>query len=112
MAVQETRTLPPQFIEDIGKDLATQIVAQSGVPTVATGIAGISRQEGETAEDFAKRQQAAREFTTRQESLAGLAPHVAAQDPLQAQAQQVAQAGIGSFQPFLQKVLVVFFVLQ
>ena len=103
MAIQETRTRPPQFIEDIGKDLATQITAQSGVPTVATGIAGISRQEGETAEDFAKRQQAAREFTTRQESLAGLAPTVAGQDPLQQQAQQIAQAGIGSFQPFLDR---------
>ena len=65
MAVTETRTLPPKFIEDLGKDLATQITAQSGVPTVATGIAGISQQPGETAEDFAKRQQAAREFTTR-----------------------------------------------
>ena len=40
MAIQETRTLPPQFIEDLGKDLATQITAQSGVPTVSTGIAG------------------------------------------------------------------------
>ena len=103
MAVQETRTRPPQFIEDLGKDLATQITAQSGVPTVATGIAGISKQEGETAEDFAKRQQAAREFTTRQESLAGLAPTVAGQDALQQQAQQIAQAGIGSFQPFLDR---------
>jgi hypothetical protein len=103
MAIQETRTRPAQFIEDIGKDLATQIVAQSGVPTVATGIAGISKQEGETAEDFAKRQQAAREFTTRQQSLAGLAPTVAGQDALQQQAQQIAQAGIGSFQPFLDR---------
>ena len=87
MAIQETRTRPAQFIEDLGKDLATQITAASGVPTVATGIAGISKQEGETAEDFAKRQQAAREFTTRQESLAGIAPTVAAQDRLQKRAQ-------------------------
>ena len=110
MAIQETRTRPPQFIEDIGKDLATQITAQSGVPTVATGIAGISRQEGETAEDFAKRQQAAREFTTRQQSLAGLAPTVAGQDALQTAAQRIAQQqagvgtaqeGLGTFQPFL-----------
>ena len=90
MAIQETRTRPAQFIEDIGKDLATQIVAQSGVPTVATGIAGISQQPGESADDFAKRQQAAREFTTRQESLAGLAPTVADQDRLQKRAQEVA----------------------
>jgi hypothetical protein len=112
MAIQETRTRPAQFIEDIGKDLATQIIAQSGVPTVATGIAGISKQEGETAEDFAKRQQAAREFTTRQESLAGLAPTVAAQDRLQGIAQTIAeqqagvgtaQQGLGTFQPFLDK---------
>ena len=103
MAIQETRTRPAQFIEDIGKDLATQIVAQSGVPTVATGIAGITQQPGESADDFAARQQAAREFTTRQQSLAGLAPTVAGQDALQQQAQQIAQAGIGSFQPFLDR---------
>ena len=101
MAVQTVQQLPAQFIQDIGKDLATQITAQSGVPVVASGIAGISQQAGETADDFAARQQAAREFTTRQQSLAGLAPQVAAQDALQQQAQQVAQAGIGSFQPFL-----------
>ena len=112
MAVQETRTLPPQFIEDLGKDLATQITAQSGVPTVATGIAGISQQPGETADDFAKRQQAAREFTTRQQSLAGLAPTVAGQDALQTAAQRIAQQqagvgtaqeGLGTFQPFLER---------
>ena len=103
MAVQTTRTLPAQFIEDLGKDLAKQVTAQSGVPVVATGLAGITQQPGESADDFAARQQAAREFTTRQQSLAGLAPTVAAQDPLQQQAQQVAQAGIGSFQPFLDR---------
>jgi len=101
MAVQTVQNVPAQFIQDIGKDLATQITAQSGVPVVATGLAGISQQAGETAEDFQARQQAAREFTTRQQSLAGLAPTVAAQDALQTQAQQVAQAGIGAFQPFL-----------
>ena len=101
MAVAEQRTLPAQFVEDLGVDLAKQITAQTGVPIVTTGIAGISQQPGETAEGFKARQDAARAFTTRQQSLAGLAPQIAAQDPLQAQAQQVAQAGIGSFQPFL-----------
>ena len=101
MAIEEQRTLPAQFIEDLGKDLATQITAQTGVPIVTTGIAGISQQPGETAEGFKARQDAARAFTTRQESLAGLAPQIAARDPLQTQAQQIAQAGIGSFQPFL-----------
>ena len=103
MAVQTTRTLPAQFVEDLGKDLAKQVVAQSGVPVVATGLADISQQAGESAEDFAARQQAAREFTTRQQSLAGLAPTVAQQDALQTQAQTLAQQGVGSFAPFLQQ---------
>ena len=103
MAVQQVQNLPAQFIQDIGKDLATQITAQSGVPVVSTGIAGISQQAGESAADFAARQKAAGEFTTRQQSLAGLAPQVAAQDALQTQAQQIAQAGVGSFAPFLQQ---------
>jgi hypothetical protein len=103
MAVQTTRTLPAQFVEDLGKDLAKQVVAQSGVPVVSTGLAGISQQPGESPDDFAARQQAAREFTTRQQSLAGLAPQVAQQDALQQQAQTLAQQGVGSFQPFLQQ---------
>ena len=101
MAVQTTRTLPAQFVEDLGKDLAKQVVAQSGVPVVSTGLAGISQQPGEAADDFAARQQAAREFTTRQQSLAGLAPQVAQQDALQRQAQTLATQGVGSFQPYL-----------
>ena len=103
MAVTTTRTLPAQFVEDLGKDLAKQVVAQSGVPVVATGLAGITQQAGETTEDFQARQQAAREFTTRQQSLSGLAPTVASQDALQQQAQQLATQGVGSFAPFLQQ---------
>ena len=101
MAVQTVQNLPAQFIQDIGKDLATQITAQSGVPIVSTGIAGISQQPGETPEDFKARQSAAQQFTTRQQSLSGLAPQVAGQDALQQQAQTIAQAGVGSFAPFL-----------
>jgi len=103
MAVQQVQNLPAQFVQDLGKDLATQVVAQSGVPVVSTGLAGISQQPGETAADFQARQQAAREFTTRQQSLAGLAPQVAQQDALQQQAQTIAQQGVGSFAPFLQQ---------
>ena len=101
MAVQTTRSLPAQFVEDLGKDLAQQVVAQSGVPVVSTGIAGISQQAGETPEAFKARQDAARAFTTRQQNLAGLAPQVAGQTALQQQAQTLAQQGVGSFQPFL-----------
>ena len=103
MAVQTVRNLPAQFVEDLGKDLATQVTAQSGVPIVATGLAGISQQPGESAADFAARQDAARGFAIRQQSLAGLAPQVAQQDALQQQAQTLAQQGVGSFQPFLQQ---------
>ena len=103
MAVTTTRTLPAQFVEDLGKDLATQVVAQTGVPVVTTGIAGISQQPGEDAAAFKARQDAARAFTTRQQNLSGLAPQVAGQDALQTQAQTLAQQGVGSFQPFLQQ---------
>ena len=101
MAVQQVQNLPPQFIQDVGKDLATQIVAQTGVPVVSTGIAGISQQPGEDAAQFKARQDAATQFGIRQQSLSGLAPQVAAQDALQTQAQTLAQSGVGSFQPFL-----------
>jgi len=103
MAVQQVQNLPAQFVQDLGKDLAKQVTAQSGVPVVSTGLAGISQQAGETADDFAARQQAAREFTTRQQSLSGLAPQVAGQDALQQQAQTLATQGVGSFAPFLQQ---------
>jgi hypothetical protein len=97
MAVQQSQVLPAQFVQDLGQDLAKQVTAQSGVPVVSTGIAGISQQPGETADDFAARQSAAQQFTTRQQSLSGLAPQVAAQDALQTQAQTLAQQGVGSF---------------
>ena len=101
MATQTTRTLPPKFIEDIGVDLSKQLVASTGVPTVATGITGISQQAGESAKDFAARQQAAKAFTTRQQSLKGLAPEIAGQTALQQQATQLAGQGVGSYQPFV-----------
>jgi hypothetical protein len=101
MAVQQVQNLPPQFIQDIGKDLATQITAQTAIPIVTSGIAGIQQQPGESADQFKARQDAATQFGIRQQSLQGLAPQVAQQDALQTQAQQLAQAGVGSFQPFL-----------
>ena len=108
MAITETRQLPPKFIEELGTDLGTQLIAQSGRPTVAPGIAGISQLAGESPADFAKRQQAAQEFDIRKQSIAGLAPTVADQTQLQKDAQQLAidaagKSGIASFQPFLTK---------
>ena len=103
MAIQQSQVLPAQFVQDLGQDLAKQVTAQSGVPVVSTGIAGISQQAGESAADFAARQSAAQQFTTRQQSLSGLAPQIAGQDALQTQAQNLATQGVGSFAPFLQQ---------
>ena len=101
MAEQVTRTLPPKFIEDIGVDLSKQLVASTAIPTVGTGLAGISQQGGESAADFAARQNAARAFETRKQSLSGLAPQVAGQDVAQTEAYNLARSGVGSYQPFL-----------
>ena len=101
MAIQETRTLPAPFVDKLGTDLATQITAQAQVPVVAPGTGGISQLTGESADDFAKRQQAAQQFDIRQQSLAGLAPQVAGLSQLEQDARTRAQAGLGSFQPFL-----------
>ena len=111
MAVETTITRPAPFVETLGEDLAKQVVAQTGVPLVTTGVGGLTQQAGETAEGFKARQDAARAFTTRQQNLAGLAPQVAGQDALQAAAQRIAadqaglgttQEGLGTFAPFLQ----------
>ena len=102
MATETTISRPAPFVEDIGKDLAKQAVAFTGVPVVSGGIGSLSQQTGETAEGYKARQDAARAFTTRQQNLAGLAPQVAGQDALQQQAQTLATQGVGSYQPFLQ----------
>jgi len=101
MATETTISRPAPFVEDPGKDLATQAVALTGVPVVSGGIGSLSQMAGETAEGFKGRQDAARAFDVRKQNLAGLAPQVAGQDALQQQAQSLAQSGVGSYQPFL-----------
>jgi len=101
MATETVISRPAPFVEDLGKDLAKQAVALTGVPVVSGGIGSLTQQAGETAAGFKARQDAARAFTTRQQNLSGLAPQVAGQDALQKQAQTLAQQGVGSFQPFL-----------
>jgi len=106
MATDTQITRPAPFVETLGEDLAKQVIAQTGVPIVTGGVTSISQQPGETAAGFKLRQDAARAFTTRQQSLAGLAPTVAGQDQLQKDAQALASAqagktGLASFQPFL-----------
>ena len=87
MTTETTISRPAPFVEDIGKSLAEQTLALQNVPVVSTGIAGITKQTGETDAGFKARQDAARAFTTRQQNLSGLAPQVAGQDQLQKDAQ-------------------------
>ena len=106
MATETVRNLPAQFIEDIGKDLATQITAQTAIPVVAGGPGGLTKQAGEDQAQFDARTKAAQQFGIRQDNLAGLAPQVAGLDALQTQAQNLASTaatagGLGSFQPYL-----------
>jgi hypothetical protein len=101
MATETTISRPAPFVEDIGTDLAKQVVGMTGVPVVSTGLSGIKQKPGETAESFKARQDAARAFEVRQQNLAGLAPQVAGQDILQGQAQNLAQQGVGSFLPYM-----------
>jgi len=103
MTTETVINRPAPFVEDIGKKLSEQALGLQQVPVVTTGIGGISRQAGETDAGFKARQDAARAFTTRQENLAGIAPQVAGQTALQQQAQTLAQQGVGSFRPFLQR---------
>ena len=52
-------------------------------------------------QDFKQDKTLQERLTTRQQNLAGIAPQVAGQDRLQIEAQKRAEAGLGSFQPFL-----------
>ena len=101
--VTESRTLPPEYVEALGKTYAADLTRQAGLPTVTTAV---QQQPGETAAQFAQRQAQAQQFNITRAGMAELAPQVAAQDPLQAAAYQQAvdpTKGLGSFQPFLTK---------
>ena len=101
MAVQETVARPAPFVEQLGKDLATQVTAQTAIPVVAPGTGGITQLTGESAGQFDARKKAAEQFDIRKQSLAGLAPEIAGLSQLEQDARTRAQAGLGSFQPFL-----------
>ena len=114
MTVQETRNFPAQFVEDLGVDLAEQVVAQSGAPVVSTGLAGLgsmaqpTKQSFESDAEFKRRQdlfgaqqRAALGFEQRQQALSGLAPQVEGLSKLEQDAKARAVSGLGSFQPFL-----------
>jgi hypothetical protein len=113
MPLQETRTRPAQFIEDIGVDLSKSLVASTGAPTMSQGIAALgarptTKESWETADQFAQRQKdfdarrlGAQGFERRQQDLKGIAPQVAAQDQAQKDAYSMATTGIGAYKPYV-----------
>jgi len=113
MALQETRTRPAKFIEDIGVDLSKSLIASTGAPTMSQGIAALGarptqKESWETAEQFAQRQKdfdarrlGAQAFERRQQDLKGIAPQIAAQDQAQKDAYSMATTGIGAYKPYV-----------
>ena len=112
MATETTITRPAPFIEELGTELGRQITAQQGIPLVAQTVAGLgtgpTQRTGETDEQFklrqelfGKRQDAAQMFEDRQTSIGALAPQVAGLSTREQTARSLADAGVGSFQPFL-----------
>ena len=103
MAIEEIRSLPPEYIEALGKTYAADLTRQAGIPSITTANA---QQAGETAEQFAQRQAQAQQFGITKAGMADLAPQVAAQDAYQTAAYTQAAdptTGLGAYQPFLQK---------
>ena len=100
--VTESRVLPPEYVEALGKTYAADLTRQAGIPTITTAT---TQQPGETAQQFAQRQAQAQQFGITKAGMAEIAPQVAAQDHYQAAA--YAQAvdptkGLGGYQPYLQ----------
>jgi len=103
MAIEEVRSLPPEYIEALGKTYAADLTRQAGIPSITTANA---QQAGETAEQFAQRQAQAQQFGITKAGMADLAPQVAAQDAYQTAAYTQAAdptTGLGAYQPFLAK---------
>ena len=77
----------PDYLEDTAKDFAKQSVATYSAPIETSTFTGGLDASGVRAAG---------------PGITGLNPFVAAMDPLQTQAQTLAQAGIGSYSPLLQ----------
>ena len=73
--ITETRNLPPEYVEALGKTYAADLTRQAGIPSITTAT---TQQPGETAEQFAQRQ--------------AQAAYTQATDP---------STGLGAYQPFL-----------
>ena len=77
----------PAYLEDTAKDFAKQSTATYSTPIETSAFTGGVDAAGNRASGAA---------------ITGANPFVAAMDPLQTQAQSLAQQGIGSYSPFLQ----------
>ena len=77
----------PSYLEDTAKDFAKQSVATYSAPIETSTFTGGLDASGQRAAG---------------PGITGANPFVAAMDPLQMQAQTLAQQGIGSYSPFLQ----------
>ena len=102
MAIEEVRSLPPEYIEALGKTYAADLTRQAGIPSITTANA---QQPGETAQQFSQRQAQAQQFGITKAGMADLAPQVAAQDAYQTAAYTQAAdptTGLGAYQPYLQ----------
>ena len=77
----------PDYLEDTAKDFAKQSVATYSAPIETSTFTGGLDASGKRAAG---------------PGITGANPFVAAMDPLQMQAQTLAQQGIGSYSPFLQ----------
>ena len=77
----------PDYLEDTAKDFAKQSVATYSAPIETSTFTGGLDAQGNRAAG---------------PGITGANPFVAAMDPLQTQAQSLAQQGIGSYSPFLQ----------
>ena len=99
--ITETRQLPPEYIEALGKTYAADLTRQAGIPSITTAVA---QQPGETAQQWQQRQAQAQQYGITKAGMAELAPQVAAQDPYQAAAYAQAvdpTTGLGAYQPYL-----------
>ena len=117
--VTETRTLPAEFIEALGKTYADTLTKTTGTPITTTDVsAQLVKGEldadrlaqglaAETDAEFAARQagakQTAREFDIRKAQMADLAPTVAGMDQLQLDAitKATGATGLGAYQQYL-----------
>ena len=117
--VTETRTLPAEFIEALGKTYADTLTKTVGTPITTTDVSGqlvkgeldadriAQGLKPETDAEFAARQagakQTAREFDIRKAQMADLAPTVAGMDQLQRDAitKATGATGLGAYQQYL-----------